>query len=176
MSTITATPAPSISRTPLLVGLGVLGAAVVVAVAVPAISSLTDSAPSTTVVVPRSYPLSGGPDVAERQGVAERMRAEARLDRLAKAQGNPAAVSIPLLVPTSVVAAQVSGLQGHYEFTGRTGALGSAASQQIGGMHEGYPWSADAYTRWNDSYVPPFRDPAWADAIQKHYYGTRASS
>jgi hypothetical protein len=174
MSTITATPAPAINRTPLYVALGLIGAVAAAAIVVPSLT--TSSTTTTTVPAPSALPRSGGPDVAERAGTAEKLRAEARLDRQSKAQGNYAGLTVSaaaLGVPASVVAAQVGGLHRTYAFTGSTG-YSSLVDSQVPGS--GGRLAVAKHTVWNDSFVPPYQDPTWAEAIQQHYFGTRAAS
>jgi hypothetical protein len=175
MSTITTTPAPSLPRTPLLIGLGVAGAAVAVAIAVPAITSRTGTtvAPAPSANAP-ALPRAGGPDVAEAQNLAARMRVERRLDWLAKTKGSAAGLTAAALVPVSVMHQQVGAAHTTYPWTSSSGSSSDRFDSQIGGRHSTYVYTpTSTHTVWNDRYVPPFQDPAWADAIQRHYFGTR---
>lgn len=172
MTTITATPAPVVSRTPLYVVLGIVGAVAAVALVVPSLT--TSSTTTTTVPAASTLPRSGGPDVAERAGIAERLRADARLDRRAKAQGNYAGLVAAAVagMPASVVNAQVGGLHRTYAFTGSTGYSSLVESQVPG---SGGRIGASEHTVWTDRFVPPYDDPTWAEAIQRHYFGAHAT-
>jgi hypothetical protein len=175
MSTITAIPAPVVNRTPLYVALGLIGVVAAAAVVVPNLT--TSSVTTTTVPAPSAFPRSGGPDVAERAGVAEQLRAEARLDRLAKSQRSFAGITVAAAaIPTSVVAEQVGGLHRTYAFTGTTG-YSSLRESQVPGSRPNYVYRPSAdHMVWNDRFVPPFDNPTWAEAIQKHYFGTGTAS
>ncbi len=195
MSTITTTPASSptsLNKTPLLVGLGVVTLVAVSTVVVPRLSFTTTTSTPAVSAAPRAggpdaleaqqraalaRTRSGGLDVAERAGIAARLGAEARLDRLAKVQGNYAGiVAAASVVPTSVASQQVGGLHRTYAFTGTTG-YSSVVDSQVPQSH-GYqvqPSSGD-HMVWNDRFVPPYDNPTWAEAIQAHYFGRGPAS
>ena len=192
MSTITATPvpAPSIGKAPLVIGIAVVGVVAAAVVAVPRIATTTESAPAVSAA-----PLAGGPDaleahqqaalaragsggldVIERAGIAARVGAERSLDGLAKSQGNYAGLTVSAAaraVPASVIAAQVGGLHRTYAFSGSTG-YSSLVDEQVPGS--GGRLAVAEHTVWNDSFVPPYQDPTWAEAFQRHYFGTRPAS
>jgi hypothetical protein len=177
MSTITTTPAPSLPRTPLLVGAGVVGIAVAVAIAVPALTSRTGTtvvpAPSAGAV---AVPRAGGPDVAEAHGLAARLRLERQLDKLAKTDGNAAGLGVATsaLVPASIALEQVGGGHRTYAWSRPRPLSSHSFDSQIGGRHSTFEYTpSSTHTVWNDRFVPPYQDPAWGDAIQRHYFGTR---
>ncbi|MFC6237456.1 hypothetical protein [Longivirga aurantiaca] len=194
MSTITATPTAtpsSLGKTPLLVGIGVVTLVAVSAVVVPRLSfTATTSTPAVSSAPRAGGPdaleaqqraalarsRSGGLDVAERAGIAARLKSEARLDRLAKTQGNYAGtVAAAAVVPTSVIGQQVGGLHRSYAFTGTTGyssVLDSQVPRSNG--YQAQP-SGGERTVWNDRFVPPYDDPSWAEAIERHYFGAHAT-
>jgi hypothetical protein len=195
MSTITTTPASapsSLSKTPYLIGIAVVGVVAVTAVVAPRLSiSPTTSSPAVSPVPRAGGPdaleaqqraalarsRAGGLDVVERSGIAARLQAEARLDRLTKMQGNYAGlVAAASLVPTSVVAQQVGGLHRTYAFTGTTGYSSVVDSQvpQSNG-YQAQP-SGGEHMVWNDRFVPPYDNPSWAEAIERHYFGTGGAS
>ena len=192
MSTITAAPvpAPSIGKTPLVIGVAVVGVLAAAVVVVPRLATTTTSAPAVSAA-----PLAGGPDaleahqqaalararsggldVVEQSAIAARLRTERALDGLAKTQGNYAGLAgsaAALAIPASVVAEQVGGLHRSYAFTGSTG-YSSLVDAQVPGS--GGRLTSSEHTVWNDSFVPPYDDPTWAEAIQRHYFGTRTAS
>lgn len=195
MSAITTTPASSptsLNKTPLLVGIGVVTLVAVSTVVVPRLSFTTTTSTPAVTAAPRAggpdaleaqqraalaRARSGGLDVVERTGIAARLGAEARLDRLAKVQGNYAGfVAAASVVPTSVASQQVGGLHRTYAFTGTTG-YSSVVDSQVPQSH-GYqvqPSSGD-HLVWNDRFVPPYDNPTWAEAIQAHYFGRGPAS
>ncbi len=195
MSTITTAPASlpsSLNKTPLLVGIGVVTLVAVTAVVAPRLSlSTTTSSPAVSAVPRAGGPdaleaqqqaalaraRAGGLDVVERAGVSARLQAEARLDRLAKSQGNYAGVTVAAAaIPTSVAAGQVGGLHRTYSFTGTTGYSGLVESQVPGSRPAFVYRPSSDHMVWNDRFVPPFDNPTWAEAIQKHYFGTGTAS
>lgn len=198
MTTITTSPSPQLSRTPLLVGLGIAGVVAVTAVVVPKVltqSSTTSATTTTSVGVPSLREL----DSPDRRAIAAAVaaaQAEHELDLLAKSvahQSGSFAASVPVI--RTETNAQVGGGHLTYPFTGRTGAamvyngcclvpaetmsvpiVRPEADQQIPGKLGTYPYNPAGaqgkHTVWNDSFVPPYDDPAWAELIHRHYYGT----
>jgi hypothetical protein len=175
MSTITTTPAPQMSRTPLVIGIATIGVVAVAAVAVPRITALTGtdtSTVSTTVVVPKKD-FGDHRSSLDKPADSPRLRAaERRMELQAKQRAAAAAA-----------AAVGAGL-------GVTVVSQSTQAQQVGGQHSTYAYTPAAPPRfvysgrglvevspssfgtvWNDTFVPPFKDPSWKAAIEKHYGG-----
>jgi hypothetical protein len=179
MTTITTTPSPQLSRTPLLVGLGVVGVIAVTAVVVPKVlpqSTTTTQTSTATVRVPTLAEL----DPAERRAVAAAI-AEAQLQRTidlhAKSVAHQSGSGLRV-VPRYEATTQVPGSIGAYTYdpTKSVAGVRPEAVLQIPGKLGTYPYdparSASSHTTWTDSFVPPYNDPAWAEAIYRHYYGT----
>ncbi len=197
MTTITTSPSPQLSRTPLLVGLGIAGVVAVTAVVVPKVltQSSTTSATTTTVGVPSLSQL----DSADRRAIAAAVaeaQAQHALDIKAKSvahQSGSFAAAVPVI--RTETNAQVGGGHLTYPFTGSSGVamvyngcclvpaetvsvpiVRPEAVQQIPGKLGTYPYNPAGaqgkHTVWNDSFVPPYDDPEWAELIHRHYYGT----
>jgi hypothetical protein len=173
------------SRTPLVIGIAAVGVLAVAAVAVPRIASVvgttdtTGTATSTAVIsqhdlVEHSREVSRSVDSARLAAATER-----RLSHEAKLRAATiGATAVTVVRVPSTQAQQVGGLHGTYAYRpGTLVALGlpSTLRQQVGGMAPTFPYSpslSGVHTRWTDTFVPPFRDPAWKAAIARHYAGS----
>ena len=130
MSTITTTPAPQINRTPLLVGIGLVGVLAVSAVVVPRISSTLGSS-ATTGTASSSTVITQHDLVEHRADTAaaiDRARISSAIERQATHEGK---------LRASQVAAATAGLTGV-----RVGE--STVSQQVGGLAPTFPYAPAA--------------------------------
>lgn len=201
MSTIATTPAPQISRTPLLVGIAAVGVIAVTAVVVPRLASTVGSS-ATTGTAASSAVITQHDLVEHRADISssvEGARASAAMERTLTQQGKLRASRIAattagltgVRVGESTVSQQVGGLAPTFGYT-PTGspqmvyngrglvAVGAAAPavaastvrQQVGGQAPTFGYTPAGHTVWNDSFVPPYDDPEWMPVIKRHYAGS----
>ena len=162
MSTITATPSPSIGRKPVVIGLVALGVVTAGVVAVPRLHL-----GSTATPAPVAAPSPAPADFLDRHdAMVAAQRAQSahltELNALASAYGVAATsvgreqigqfhrtytwtptMALRNALSTTDAKEQVGGLQGSYEFSpskGQAAAVTALMAEQVGGLHETYAY------------------------------------
>lgn len=134
MSTITTTPVPTVGRTPVLIGIAVLGVVTVAAVTVPRLQlEGTTTTPTTQVQAPDA--LDRHDAMVAAAAAQSSRRTEALLDAQARTIGHQSrAVSSATTLPAHLT-----------ELGGLATAYGAAATsvgrEQVGGYHRTYAWT-----------------------------------
>ena len=184
MSTITATPAPSIGRKPVVIGLVALGVVTVGVVTVPRLHIGTTATPA-----PVAAPSPATADFLDRHDAmaAAQQARSATPAHLTELNGLASAYGV---AATSVGREQIGQFHRTYTWTPamtRPSALGATlAQEQVGGLHETYAYNGRGLEKitpvqvydgralrltWSDNYVPPVDNPTWTPFIRAHFYG-----
>jgi hypothetical protein len=194
MSTITTTPVPTVGRTPVIIGIAVLGVVTVAAVTIPRLQLEGTTTSPTTAQVQAPDALDRHDAMVAAAEARSSRTTEGMLDAQARTIGHQSrTVSSATTLPThltelgalataygaaatSVGREQVGRLQGHYEIgTSSDGSVSEPTAAQAGGLHKTFVYDAQGpkglHLTWSDPWVPPVADPAWVPFVRAHYYG-----